>query len=180
MGITKQFTGFDNENFQLGFIESKGWKTDVQSAADGDYTEVVCNEVPTYADDSNKVEVKKIGVVKRNAMQFIGASKGTLNIVQLLNENYSNVYAGLIEATIGKMVLPVTLEGKAVEKDDVTITDGYNITCAAGTFEDFYNEDEKIQLVGFYDKVSGKLVDMDTIISIPNPARLILIKILID
>lgn len=170
MGVVKQFTGFDNENFQVGYLDSKGWKEDVQSAADGDFKEIVCNEVPTYTDDSNKVEVKRIGVVKRNAVQYIGAGKGTLNIVQLLVRNYVNVYPGLLEATMGEVVYPREVTGEAVQSVNIEVISDYILF--ANDTNDWlrYTDGKKPALVAIYDLVTGKIIDMAVIFKIVGDA----------
>jgi len=166
MGLTRTFKGFDEEAFKIGFKKSVGWKESYQDVDTGDLKEVVCSDVPSYVDESEQVEIKKIGVTKRNPLKFIGAGKGKLTMKQLLNSNYFNVYKDLIEATLGKTILTVDSSDKFEQVTGVTTTDKYKLSgVSAGAFDNLYDSEKQVQLIVIIDEETNKVVDIDTIIS---------------
>ena len=166
MGLTRTFKGFDEEAFKIGFKKSVGWKEDYTDVDNGDLKEMVCSDIPSYSDESEQIEIKKIGVTKRNPLKYIGAGKGKLTAKQLLNKNYANIFKDLIESSIGKMVLTVDGTGEFEVVSNVTATDKYHLQGVTGTaFDNIYDSTKQVQLVAIYDDSTGKIVDVDTIIA---------------
>ena len=164
MGITRTFKGFDEEAFALGMMESSGWKEYSDDVSTGDLTEVTCIEVPKYTDESKQIEIKKIGTVKRSPVKFIGAGQGKLVFKQLMTNDYMNVLKGLIESTIGKLILTFDVTGVS-EVQTVTFNSKYQMQATTGSWDNIWNKEKQVQLVGIYDIVTDKILDMDIIVN---------------
>lgn len=108
------FRGYNEEDFKVGIRPSTIWR-DLSEIVRSDFKKLQMYEVPTFADTSKKVEVKRIGTTKRNALQEISARGADFTFRQLITENYMNACADVIETSLGKIVKRVDGSGDFYE-----------------------------------------------------------------
>ena len=129
------FRGYNEEDFKVGIRPSTIWR-DLAEIVRSDFKKLQMYEVPTFADTSKKVEVKRIGTTKRNSLQEISARGADFTFRQLITENYMNACADVIETSLGKIVKRVDGSGAfyevgvasyGIEIKDTVYTDGGDI-----------------------------------------------------
>jgi hypothetical protein len=129
------FRGYNEEDFKVGIRPSTIWR-DLAEIVRSDFKKLQMYEVPTFADTSKKVEVKRIGTTKRNSLQEISARGADFTFRQLITENYMNACADVIETSLGKIVKRVDGSGDfyevgvasyGIEIKDTVYTDGGDI-----------------------------------------------------